>query len=74
MLNFHLIQFVSGKPTIKINMAAQTTADDIGKLAYEGNFSIFRIKIEQNNSLASKKDTVGLLKPTKQMNRDILCS
>merc|ERR1719483_708388 len=41
-------------------MAAQTTtADDIGKLAYEGNFAIFRIKIEQNNSVASKKDTTG---------------
>ncbi|CAG5114521.1 unnamed protein product [Candidula unifasciata] len=38
-------------------MAAQTTADEVCKLAYEGNFGILRIKLENYRSLASKKDT-----------------
>ena len=40
--------------------ASQTkTADEIGKYAYEGKLSLLRLKVEENNSYISQKDSVG---------------
>ncbi|GFO12482.1 26S proteasome non-ATPase regulatory subunit 10-like [Plakobranchus ocellatus] len=40
-------------------MAAQTTVDEISKYAYEGNLGLLRLKLEQNNAFASRKDGSG---------------
>ncbi|XP_035826401.1 26S proteasome non-ATPase regulatory subunit 10 isoform X2 [Aplysia californica] len=40
-------------------MAAQTTADEVCKYAYEGNLAVLKLKIQGNNSFSSRKDTSG---------------
>merc|ERR1711893_458562 len=45
--------------TTEKTMAASSTADEIGKLAYEGRLVILKNKLAENNSFSSRKDTSG---------------
>lgn len=44
----------------KTTMATvSTTADEVCKYAYEGNYSLLKLKVESNNEFATKKDSVN---------------